>query len=113
MQYPYFYAIATEGSIGGFLPSDCKVPCLTTSVTATEGAQFEKYAENNSSSIYISINNDVKIKTVSVDKFQFMESLNFLGSNLGLWPGLGLFQLVEGVLVVIFAYNWKEITNET
>ena len=27
-----------------------------------------------------------------------MESLNLLGSNLGLWPGLGLFQVLEWLL---------------
>ena len=60
----------------------------------------------------LSINNDIKVKTVSVDKFQFMDSLNFLGSNLGLWPGLGLFQIIEGFLIVFFAHNWKDIKNK-
>ena len=32
-----------------------------------------------------------------------MESLNFLGSNLGLWPGLGLFQLFEGSIALMLA----------
>ena len=29
-----------------------------------------------------------------MDQFSFMESLNFFGSNLGLWPGLGLYQVL-------------------
>ena len=37
----------------------------------------------------------MEIKEITVDKFSFMTSLNFLGSNLGLWPGLGLYQLFE------------------
>ena len=40
-------------------------------------------------------NNEVRVKKTSVDKFSFMASLNFFGSNLGLWPGLGLYQILE------------------
>ena len=44
----------------------------------------------------------VKVKKTSVDKFSFMDSLNFFGSNLGLGPGLGLYQILEwfgGILI--------------
>ena len=40
-------------------------------------------------------NEEVRVKKTSVDKFSFMDSLNFFGSNLGLWPGLGLYQIME------------------
>ena len=40
-------------------------------------------------------NEEVRVKKTSVDKFSFMDSLNFFGSNLGLWPGLGLFQILD------------------
>ena len=40
-------------------------------------------------------NEEVRVKKTSVDKFSFMDSLNFFGSNLGLWPGLGLYQILE------------------
>ena len=40
-------------------------------------------------------NEEVRVKMTSVDKFSFMDSLNFFGSNLGLWPGLGLYQILE------------------
>ena len=43
-------------------------------------------------------NEEVKVKKTSVDKFSFMDSLNFFGSNLGLWPGLGLYQIMEGMV---------------
>ena len=43
-------------------------------------------------------NDEVRVKKTSVDKFSFMDSLNFFGSNLGLWPGLGLFQLLEWIV---------------
>ena len=37
----------------------------------------------------------ILVTNTTLDRFQPMVSLNFLGSNLGLWPGLGIFQLVE------------------
>ena len=40
-------------------------------------------------------NEEVRVKKTSLDKFSFMDSLNFFGSNLGLWPGLGLYQILE------------------
>ena len=48
-------------------------------------------------------NDEVKVKKTSVDKFSFMDSLNFVGSNLGLWPGLGLYQILEWTAAVIMA----------
>ena len=47
-------------------------------------------------------NEKVRRKKISVDRFSLTESLNLFGSNLGLWPGLGLYQMVEwltGILV--------------
>ena len=43
----------------------------------------------------LTFNDEVKVKKTSVDKFSFMDSFNFFGSNLGLWPGLGLYQILE------------------
>ena len=50
------------------------------------------------SSFSLSFNKEVRIKKTSVDKFSFMDSLNFFGSNLGLWPGLGLYQILEWIV---------------
>ena len=47
------------------------------------------------SSFSLSFNKEVRVKKTSVDTFSFMDSLNFFGSNLGLWPGLGLYQILE------------------
>ena len=49
-------------------------------------------------SIFFTIPRRIKTTVIKEDSFGLMESLNFLGSNLGLWPGLGLFQLLEGVI---------------
>ena len=55
---------------------------------------------------YITFAETVKVEEITVDHFQFMESLNFLGSNLGLWPGLGIFQLVEGGIGLVLALSF-------
>ena len=51
--------------------------------------------------VFIAYDGDIQKTRVTVDKFEFLESLNYLGSNLGLWPGLGLYQLLEGAVAFI------------
>ena len=43
----------------------------------------------------------MRVKKTSVDRFRFMDSLNFFGSNLGLWPGLGLYQILELLIGIL------------
>ena len=61
-------------------------------------------------------NEEVRVKKTSVDKFSFMDSLNFFGSNLGLWPGLGVYQILEGMigifLVSQFLKNVRRLVNK-
>ena len=71
----------------------CPRPCTTTS-TETMQTSIEQL-NYDSRGIYIDFDNSVLVTRVKVDNFQMMESLNFLGSNLGLWPGLGIFQLIQ------------------
>ena len=52
------------------------------------------------SAFSLKFNDEVKVKKTSVDKFSFMDSLNFFGSNLGLWPGLGLYQILESMVEI-------------
>ena len=56
-------------------------------------------------SIYFTIPSKIQTTLIKEDSFVLMESLNFLGSNLGLWPGLGLFQLLEGIIALIVAFK--------
>ena len=35
--------------------------------------------------------------------FSFIVSLNYFGSNLGLWPGLGLYQVLELLVGLVIA----------
>ena len=59
----------------------------------------------DSHEVFIAYDGDIHTSRVTVDKFEFLESLNYLGSNLGLWPGLGLFQLLEGAAAFIFSLS--------
>ena len=62
--------------------------------------------------VYIAFDNTIPVKTVTVDTFNFMESLNFLGSYLGLWPGMGLFQMLEGPIILLIGLKLtKKIRN--
>ena len=51
-------------------------------------------------SIFLSVPSTVLTTAIKEDSFELMESLNYLGSNLGLWPGLGLFQLFKGSVII-------------
>ena len=79
----------------GLKISDCLLPCLRTVATVEEG--YTSMWEGNLL-ISLMFNEEVRVKKTSVDKFSFMDSLNFFGSNLGLWPGLGLYQILEGMI---------------
>ena len=84
--------------VSGLKVSDCLLPCVRTVATVEEGT-VTKW----SSMFSLMFNDEVRVKKTSVDKFRFMDSLNLFGSNLGLWPGLGLYQILEwivGIFVV-------------
>ena len=61
---------------------------------ATQGLSFPY------NSIFLSVPSTVLTTAIKEDSFELMESLNYLGSNLGLWPGLGLFQLFKGSVII-------------
>ena len=103
----------------GLQVTDCLLPCLRTVATVEEGTNTEFWDENSLFSLMF--NEEVRVKKTSVDKFSFMDSLNFFGSNLGLWPGLGLYQIIEwmvGIFLVsqffekISSMMLKTITNK-
>ena len=98
--------------------SDCLLPCVRTVATVEEGTTTKWDGQLIFSLMF---NNEVKVKNTTVDKFSFMDSLNFFGSNLGLWPGLGLYQIIEwmvGIFLVsqffekISSMMLKTITNK-
>ena len=89
-------------TLSGSRATSCKMPCVTTKTRVTQGPTFRGL---NLTIVRFTFPNQVNIKNVTVDKFGFMESLNFLGSNLGLWPGMGLFQLLEGAISLFVVYK--------
>ena len=68
---------------------------MRTVATGEEGTVTKLFGHTMFS---LAFNEDVRVKKTTVDKFSFMDSLNFFGSNLGLWPGLGLYQIMEGMV---------------
>ena len=83
----------SEKILSGILVSPCLLPCLRTTARVERGLGTSLTA--NSSVFALGFSQTVAVKVTRVDSFNFMESLNLLGSNLGLWPGLGLFQVLE------------------
>ena len=83
--------------------SDCLLPCLRTTATVRK-KMTSMFYKGNTTVVSINFDNEVRVKKTSVDQFSLMDSLNFFGSNLGLWPGLGLHQILEwmaGMVVVV------------
>ena len=85
-----------RGLFSGTMASPCLTPCIETqtrSAMISIGKMDDEYSK-----IIIAFDRRVMTDTITVDKFQLMESLNFFGSNLGLWPGLGICQIVAWLL---------------
>ena len=84
----------------GALTSNCQVPCtLTKTTTILANTDKSSYEEIN-----IYFGKAIMVSSTTVDTFQLMEALNFFGSNFGLWPGLGIYQIIEWTFENIF---WK------
>ena len=94
----------------GIKTSGCPLPCLRTTATVLEG--FHSSLQANLSAFLFGFSQTVATKKTSLDRFNFNDFLNFLGSNLGLWPGLGLFQLLEWFLAFALQTNFaKHLTQ--
>ena len=85
----------------------CLRPCV---LTTTKLLQTNKFGSANFKDKMVKFFFDEEIQTevVSVDKFDFLVALNYLGSNLGLFPGMGLFQIME-ILVTFCLIHYKVI----
>ena len=88
--------LLSEKILSGILVSDCPLPCVRTTARVERGLGTSLNA--GSSVMALGFSQTVAVKVTRLDTFNFLESLNLLGSNLGLWPGLGLFQVLEWLL---------------
>ena len=87
------------GFLAGHTKSTCFAPCTSTKSSILFGQSRTSIRTALSESwIQIAFDEDVKITNTTLISFDLMESLNFLGSNLGLWPGLGICQLLEWII---------------
>ena len=89
--------------MSGVYDSDCYVPCKSTTVKISSGNIFR--LNQSFSIIFIIYNQKVQTRTIVVDKFDFFGALNYLGSNMGLLPGMGLFQIFEFTIIVLLSYR--------
>ena len=90
----------TGSLFNGFGVSDCTLPCVVTKASVVKRTTRQVV---EGSMIGLMFNDEVRVKKTSVDQFSFMDSLNFFGSNLGLWPGLGLYQILEWTVGILIA----------
>ena len=86
----------------GILVSDCLLPCLRTTATVRKKMTSMFFA-GNETLVSFNFDNEVRVRKTTVDQFSFMDSLNFFGSNLGLWPGLGLLQILQWLVGMVVA----------
>ena len=92
--------------LSGIKDSGCLLPCLRTTASVLEG--FHSSLQANLSVLALGFSQTVATKRTSLDTFNFNDFLNFLGSNLGLWPGLGLFQLIEWIITFSLQTNFAK-----
>ena len=94
-----------HGLFIGTIASPCSTPC---NETLTNSALISR-GKSDSGEVSIAFDRMVMIDKITVGRVQLMESLNFFGSNLGLWPGLAVFQILEWLLEnVIWKINFTK-----
>ena len=93
--------------MSGSTLSDCYLPCTLTEARVTRGSVSISF-NNILTWVTFWVTEDVQINRVTVDKFNLQEALNFLGSNLGLWPGMGILQLLEEFLSLVVLLKLTE-----
>ena len=97
------YFIITVDLFTGILVSDCLPACMRTTATVIKKTTTKIMNRKSRLWLRLNFNSQVRVKRISVDKFSFTKSLNFFGSNLGLWPGLGLYQILEWLVGIVLA----------
>ena len=86
-----------EDLYSGFLLSDCLLPCLRT--TARVVKRFEYASE--SPFFFLSFSPTVEVRKTRPEKLTIFDVLIPLGASLALWPGLGLYQILEWIYMML------------
>ena len=111
-----FYMQQFRGLYSGTTASPCLPPCIETQTRSAMISIGKLEPEYPYSKIIIAFDRRVITDRITVDRFQLMESLNFFGSNLGLWPGLGICQivvwLVENIVCKINISKFMDIIRQ-
>ena len=98
----YYHPLLYEGTLTSTCPTPCNITHTNTVLTSVN--------THEKNDIRIVFDKKVLVTSTTVDRFNLMESLNFFGSNLGLWPGLGIFQLLEWLFEnAVLKINFKSI----
>ena len=77
----------------GIEPNNCPMPCKSTSTNTK--LLTKTNSSGNSTYVTIYFSEEITITKVEMVVFDFVTALTFLGSNMGLWLGLGTLQFAE------------------
>jgi hypothetical protein len=83
--------VSMDKMFSGVEPNECPKPCTTT----TSYVKFLSDTNANYTSIGLIFSKEITIKETSMVKFNLLGALSSLGSNMGLWLGLGAVQFME------------------
>ena len=72
--------------------------------TIQSGLVYQLPKEENNT-LYFGFDPIVIRRVVKLDKFDFYVALNFLGSNMGLLPGLGIFQICQSAVATMVGFK--------
>ena len=92
----------------GVKMSNCKKPCRSTT-TYVKFLTRNKDPKNGTY-ILLHISEDVSREMTKMVEFNFLTCLSFLGSNMGLWLGLGALQLLEELSGLLVGRMRKNVT---
>ena len=88
--------IPVEDLFTGHQVSDCLQPCLRTSASVVEG----EILDSNYAVFYLHFSPTVELKKMTREKMNIFDVFVVLGSHLALWPGLGVYNILEWILTI-------------
>lgn len=97
----------------GSKQSDCRKPCISTTVVGTELSEKATSGNHSGSSTFIfSFGPEVVIERSDYPAFNWTTFFSDLGGSLGLWLGLGVSQLLEFTAKYFLRVSGKVTSNK-